>query len=680
MKMIDPAAAMDGAQKLPVVTHSIMVDEQAGAMAFLLPHSLIGDAAATASKQGAISGQYADSRLTMKGQDAGRRSMNIAEMLGLGRAPHFQIESFEGEKADFLKYDNDNAPRPDTALLMHFSADLASGAPVLEEVATLLKSGDEVAFRYVSRIAALTQALADPNTPQAKVEAILQSLADIAKDRPDLIKDHKALTKFMRSLAVQAAEQFPSAKIEALAAGLSKALSPADLLDQSVQDVIETLKMMAADDSLDEAIREEAEKLIESLENLPEGEPVPLELFEQLEGLKQSVEGTAYAAQLGQVVKAMRGANIIVKAQKYGLTTAEIHKMEVLASGLSQADAALQGRKNGKTLSQQLRRAMKALDSNPLSVAAFAGMSVLAPVISSPAVQAAIPQTVNTPVLIESIESVAAIQQPIITQSPLGSPQAEMLKTNLGVPETVETLIRQAEDMPKVDMEIKAEIVPTQPEFPVEEALPPKSDSVIAAALAVPAAIPVKIAETATLALATAAAVQAQISSSVTTVAQAVQNVAAKAAASAQAAISSKNDGTPSFVSSDAGKPTIYAGDPPGMDELPANDFSGLMAGEGNTGSKQAMDSMANHERVHDFKAAFNNAATMTGKAQVIKLAVTQKFQDIMATVKGCGACVSGVCAGCKIDFNKAMMDIKGSLAEKTQKLANHVVKMTPKG
>lgn len=430
---------------MSAITHTMLVDEQGGDMAFILPHSLIGDAAATASKQGLISGQYSDMRLTMKGQDAGRRSSNISDMLGLGRAPHFQIETFDGKAADFLTIDNDNVPRPDTALLMHFSADLASGAPMLEEVASLLKSGDEVAFRYVSQIAALTQAMANPATKQAEIEVIVQAIADIAKDRPDLMTNKKALTQFTRGLVAQAASQFPSTKMQALVAGLSKPLSPMDLMDQSVQEVIETLKLMAVDETLDDAVREKAEKLIEALQNLPEGGPVPLELFEQLQGLVQSVEGTSYAASLTQQVKTMRGANIIIKARKFGLTTAEIHKMEVLASGLSQADAALQGQKTTKTLSQQVRRAIKSLDSNPLSVAAFAGMSVLAPVMNTPLVQAAMPVTVNPPALVQSIESVTAIQQPIVTQSPLGSPQAEMLKANLGVPEAITTLIGQVD-------------------------------------------------------------------------------------------------------------------------------------------------------------------------------------------------------------------------------------------
>lgn len=428
------------------LSYPMLVDASNGHLGFVLPHSLMGDPSAVASKQGAVSGQFSDIRLTMKGQDAGRRSSNIAEMLSLGKAPHFQIETRDGVTDDFLKHENNvdaDAPRADTAMLRHFSSDIAGGAAVLKEVAAMLKSGDGAAISIVSQITVLMQALSDPSTPQAKIETIMQAIADLSKDNPQILAQNKALNKMLHTLAAQALEAFPSATIEAVTATLTKPHSPADLLDQSIEAVIDVLKSVAADETLSDALREEADAMIAELEAMPEGQPVPIEVFQRLQAMGEALEGTEYGEPLLAASKRMRSANIILKSQKFGLTVAEIHKMETLVSDLGTIAHSNENKANKgvKAVLSQVKRSIRSLDSNPLSVAAFAGLSVIAPVMASPAIQAQIVSPTTSIQAVQQVassaESVTQIQQPIITQAPLNSPQGEALKQTLAVPESI---------------------------------------------------------------------------------------------------------------------------------------------------------------------------------------------------------------------------------------------------
>lgn len=658
----------------------LLIDHNTGDMGLLLPHSLMGNASAIAAKQGSVSGQYSDMRLTMKGQDAGRRSSNIAEMLGLGRAPHFQIETMQGVRDDFFKHDNDNvlnadAPRPDTGMLRAFAADLSSGAPTLQEVAQILQSGDGDAIKMVAEIVRLQQALNDPATTQQQVEAILQTIADISKSRPELLTTHKKLNKMLRGLVAQAAKTFPSAKIEALAQLLTKPLSPQDMLDQSVEATIAALQAMVDDESLDDDIRAEAEAMIETLENLPEGEPIPLELFQQLQSMAERLEGTPHALALLTAAKDMRSANIIFKAHKFGLSVAEIHQIESTTSDLSALSSGLQksNQKGVKALASQLNRAIKSVDANPLSVASYAGLSVIAPVLSAPAVQTVIaqvaPSSTSTQITAEAVQNIANIQEPILTRAPLNSPQAEGLKQNLNIPATIETIRSEIAQVLTGTLQLSQTA----------------SDSM------------------AGMAIATQAAIQTMAQNGVkqgTAMMASAQTILAKVVAQAQAVIQNARTSTPATTPSETSpqETTSTAPPPTGidahisvevqpmqagqagsdharpydatilpLDEMPHVSFDNLVKDKG---VQAAIDASAT-SRAKSLTQKFTEASSPIQKSMVIVTHISEKVMDQML---GCASCATKACGACGSAFLKAVTNIKKmtGLATKPEAPAKH--------
>lgn len=149
--------------------------------------------------------------------------------------------------------------------------------------------------------------------------------------------------------------------------------APAKILEQSIEALATTLQALLDTDDLDEDSRQKIEDILERLEAVEGGEMLPRDIIKDLNALSETITNGEFPATIQALADALRDdvrnvseANIMVKAEKFDLTIAQIRAIEATMDRLEQIAENLPV--NQTDLKEQITMTIQALDQEPVAL------------------------------------------------------------------------------------------------------------------------------------------------------------------------------------------------------------------------------------------------------------------------------------------------------------------------
>ena len=204
-------------------------------------------------------------------------------------------------------------------------------------------------------------------------------------------------------------------KVDGLTAAIASFESntaPARILEQAVDTLQQALSAMLGHEDLSEADRQNIENILEEIENIEDGEPMPREVLKMLDSLVNNFENVGDDLVLSNLVKTLsdnietvREANITVKADKFGLSIEQVRSIEATMDRLEALSDEIP---DGEVaMKDMLAEAVLALDTEPTSIKAIAKLERVTDAL----------QSQNFKNLAKSMPVVADLATPIVTSS-----------------------------------------------------------------------------------------------------------------------------------------------------------------------------------------------------------------------------------------------------------------------
>lgn len=340
---------------------------------FVLPHSRdlnngIGGNPDTIKRLNEIYGMRKARHLTMDGSGY-NGGVDLGEVMGLGQKPRLET-GIERNALDSLN-DNDI-----TAInQLHFQLDMieAAGSMVAQMegiIAQLSTQSAEFSDIQKEKFLSLINNQAtlekindgrlhvDKNIIAKLADESIALLKDLGQDNvlPAAFKD--MTINHLRETATRHALPDIMGKLDSL----ERDLSPALLLGQSIETLKGTLQALLDGNDLDADLRDDITSIMERLDNIEDGAPLPRDIIKALEALSQKSGSEA----LAQNLATMKEANLVLKAEQSGMSLAQIKSVEALMDKLDAIKNELGD--NNPELADQIKNTVDALDTKPAAI------------------------------------------------------------------------------------------------------------------------------------------------------------------------------------------------------------------------------------------------------------------------------------------------------------------------
>ncbi len=288
-----------------------------------------------------MNGSYRTRKLDMNGAGTNAQINNLGLLTMLGNAKTLTLcgeaASYNDVRSreDQLKIDMVRAFGGEIAHMNDFVKDimhmLGEGSPLsIEQQDQLFELATEIVnLKNLTNVGVMPEAAAKL---ESMIAEVAHKIADLLLDGMDNKIIPKSVADVAHNMVVDVAEKYNVASLEDKITKIEGRVNPQEYHINAVEAVIAHLAEMLENEDLSEDAKAEIESLIEQMETaLENGEPIPADTIKALETLGENHADITVTADLAQALETLKDATIVMMADKYGVTVAQMRQIESLA-------------------------------------------------------------------------------------------------------------------------------------------------------------------------------------------------------------------------------------------------------------------------------------------------------------------------------------------------------------
>jgi len=248
--------------------------------------------------------------------------------------------------------------------------------------------------------------------PTVQIEKLANDTLEIMRELAIDVVLPPSLKTVSLDIIKTTASTFQLPELSAAIETFEKDTSPTIILEQTVDTLKETLLVLLGQDDLNDEARNEIEEILERLNELEDGEPIPRDILKSLDEIatqiieiNSSPALAAIAETLTKNIEAVREANIPVKAEKFNLSIDQVRAIESTMDRLEALGEELP--KDEVTLKDMIAETILTLDTEPVSIKAMAKLEAVTDELQDPKFK----------VLEQTSPILAVLAAPIVTSS-----------------------------------------------------------------------------------------------------------------------------------------------------------------------------------------------------------------------------------------------------------------------